>query len=621
MEQNSFHKTGNKFFYKELKNYTKLGLSYSAYWDKADNDFIQFQVGKTDQGIRHCKSVENYIWILLENYLSVFSKESLYLLSLSCAVHDIAKIGTDIFDHASKAAVIIHDTLCQSGYVKSQGTADAIAHIVSAHDTGNFLNVPDEYIVGEDTIVYLQSLAAIFRLADMMDNCEGRAAKFYKAYSLPLGIRDKFLNDVRNSIIASLPSKSDKRIIEVQSCASDAETIGNVEVYVKSLNEDIRGEHEKLLQNLRTKYIKSYRFVEKSFSLPYKFALKPVPFLPFLVHKRSEITSVAIPGPTVTRPILCYFLNTKTNVNHEKDLIDNLRVKGEIDPKYLYWSLSGTKNYLDLCRNPNYTLPYLAESLLREKFKDEVYPLIQHQSIGIDLVDLGVGYGEEPNIIINALLQGLPASGKIGCTLVDFSYHMLQMSVYYLDDGNLGNPMYQNNIIMAAINGDFRDLPKFKSIIPDFQNPRLFAFLGGTLGNFFEREILDIIKRMMAKEDFLILGADLISDSDKNLLASYSSKYNQKFLFGPLSGLGYRIDDCTFKCTIEEDVSNVENSRTVCSYFYLPGNRKVRVAFSIKYTLDDLRTYLVNKSKLNILNTILTDDKSYSILLLSRKMG
>lgn len=620
MDQNRFSKTGNVFFRSKLKDFHKLGLPYDVYWNKAENDFIRFQEGKTEQGIRHCKSVENYIWILLQDYLRFFSPESLYLLSFCCAAHDIAKNSIDAFDHAHKAGEIIHNTFNKSGYVHSQGTADAIAAIVSAHDTGDFSSILPEYPIGEETTVFLRSLAAVFRLADMMDNCEGRAAKFYATYSLPLPKQAEFLNDVRNSIIGSMPSASDKTLIEVTACPSDRETAEKIELYVKGLNKDMTKEHQQLLQNLRTKYIRQFKHFEKSFSLPYRFELKTVRFQPLLARKRVDVPAQIISEPIVSRPILCYFLSTKTNVDLEKDLIDSLKAKKDIDSKYLYWKLSGTKNYLELCRNLDYTLPYVAENLLRDKFKSEIYPLLPHGYPTLDLIDLGPGYGEEPNIIVNTLLEKITSEDKINCILFDFSYHMLQMCVYYLDNANLEKPKYRDNVSVIAINGDIRDLPKFNLLIPDEGKSRLFVFLGGTIGNFLEKELLDIIRSMMTKEDFLLLGADLIGGlSDKELLTAYNSKYNQKFLFSPLSEVGYKIDDCKFECVVEETIGNIKNSKTVCSYFYLPDNTKVRVAFSTKYNSSNLRAYLVDEVKFNLLKMVTTTDEDYTLLLLSKK--
>lgn len=621
MEQDDFHKIGNEFFRKRLGKYKKLGLSYSAFWDKAYQDFIRFQLGKTDQGIRHCKSVENYIWILLENHLEFFSPEALYLISISCAVHDIAKTQLDVSEHALEAAKIIHDKFVQSGYVKSRATADAVAHIVSAHDKGDFSQIPLEYVVGEDTVVFLKSLAAIFRLADMMDNCEGRAAKFHKVYSLPLPGRDDFLNDVRDSIMSSLPCKTDKRFIEIQACPTSAKTRTTIELYVQGLNEDMSSEHEELLQNVHTRYIKGHKSKEKTFSLPYKFKLTWVSYKPALAQKRAEVSDTVISAPTITRPTKCYFLNTETSLILKERLIESLKARRDIDSKYLYWSVSGTRNYLELCRNPNYTLPYVAENLLRDKFRRELCPLVQQKGSKVQLVDLGVGYGEEPNILINALLEKLKPDENLNCVLVDFSYHMLQMCVYYIDESNMEKTKYRDNTNVIAVNADFRNLPKFKSKIPDSESHRLFVFLGGTIGNYSEREMLNIISSMMTKVDFLLLGVDLVDDlSDEDLLASYSSRYNQKFLFSPLSEVGYSIDDCRFECTMEESISDIEDAKTVCSYFYLPGGEKIRVAYSTKYNLDALKIYLVSKSKLEVLKVVTVDKEAYSILLLKRML-
>lgn len=620
MEISSIEKIGNAFFRDKLKNYTKLGLPYCIYWGRAYDQFIKDQKGKTDQGIRHCKSVEHYVWVLLEKHLSSFSRESLYLLSLSSVFHDVAKISMNVHNHAQKAADIILEYLASRGYVNDKGTAMAVAYIVSSHDEGDFSHIPVEYPVGEEMNVFLRSLAAIFRMADMMDNCESRAVKLYKVFDIPPPQQDRFLNNVRDAIISTLPSRTDETVLEVQAYSTDVTTIRNVELYVKGLNAGVTPEHIQLLKNIQTRYIKRFRCYVESLSLPYKFSLKWVPFQPRLVSKRTDIIVPAFSEPAVTRPAACFFLNTKTNINIKKDLIDSIRNRKEIDAKYLYWSLSGTKNYLDLCRNPDYTLPYVAENLLRDKFRSEICPLIKRRSSRIDIIDLGPGYGEEPNIIINSFAQGMRDSDKINSILVDFSYHMLQLCVSYLDDVNLGKPNYRKNVSIISINSDFRDLQEFESIISDLAHTRLFVFLGGTMGNFFEKEILGVIRKMMKDSDYLLLGADLIGDlSDEDLKASYNSRYNQLFLFSPLAEIGFDIDDCRFECDIEEDISDVEESKTVCSYFYLPDGKKIRVIFSTKYDLQKLNAYLTTRSKLNIVKSVNTDDGGYSMLLLSKK--
>jgi len=78
-------------------------------------------------------------------------------------------------------------------------------------------------------------------------------------------------------------------------------------------------------------------------------------------------------------------------------------------------------------------------------------------------------------------------------SIVDFSYNMLRVAVNTLDESNLDNDMFKDNMNIFAINGDIRNLHLYRDILEINKGCRLFSFLGGTLGNFYERDILEPI--------------------------------------------------------------------------------------------------------------------------------
>ena len=206
----------------------------------------------------------------------------------------------------------------------------------------------------------------------------------------------------------------------------------------------------------------------------------------------------------------CYFINTETNVDIDKELLENLKIKKMIDPRFLYWNLTGTKAYLALVKNPLYILPDIAHSLLVKSLPTQFYPIIKSSGIKLQqVIDLGIGDGTELNIILGFLLSDMTKASKIQCSMVDISYHMLRIAVNTLDAANLYNENYRDNVVLNAINGDFRNLHLYRSVLSPSNGSRLFVFLGGTLGNFFEREVIEPIAREMSEQDSLLLGIDL----------------------------------------------------------------------------------------------------------------
>ena len=104
---------------------------------------------------------------------------------------------------------------------------------------------------------------------------------------------------------------------------------------------------------------------------------------------------------------------------------------------------------------------------------------------------------------------------------------------------------------MHGIVGDFeRDLEQLPS-----GERRLFAFLGGTIGNFFPasgREFLDRVRTLMGPTDRLLIGTDLVKDRAL-LEAAYNDRdgvtaeFNRNVLRVMNAGLGADFDPEAFE--------------------------------------------------------------------------
>ncbi len=607
---------GNNFFRKKLKPYNRLGRPYDEYWEMALRDYIEHQTGMSGQGLTHCKRIENNIWLLIREHIDIFPAEYLYILSLSCALHDCGKNKylRKGEDHAAKGADTIQTSVVKR-YVEKQITADAIAYIVRSHASGIFPSIEEPVDVGGDTPVMLRSCAAIFRLADMMDTSEERTPR-----SGNMDEQLNFVENVRRSISDCVLDTNDKSKIKIIPSSDDIRSLNELERYVEGLNNDLTSEHVELLKRIKIKYYKKNKLETKIISLPHKFYISEGGHSSTIVQRDVTASQPFAPAHLSTKRLTpCYFLNSETNLDIRNDLLRCID-KGAIDPKFLYWSLTGTKKYLDLCRNPFYSLPGVANNLLLKCFQSDFYPIISEHDHVRTIVDLGIGDGTEMSIMLRVFLSSEKSRGyKIQCALIDSSYHMLRVSVNNIDNMTLSVEDYQRDVLLAVINEDFRKLYLLRDKITGEEGGRLFCLLGGTLGNYNEKEIIGPISNELSNKDFFLLGVDLIgSRSDDDLKASYGSLYNKDFLFVPLSEIGYNFERALFECSISDKISDVSGSKTIISSFKLEDNKKICAAISTKYDLESLKTYLQDKFGFKILKDVTNETADYALLLLGK---
>ena len=171
-----------------------------------------------------------------------------------------------------------------------------------------------------------------------------------------------------------------------------------------------------------------------------------------------------------------------------------------------------------------------------------------------------------------------------------------------------------------VINEDFRKLYLIRDKISGEETDRLFCLLGGTLGNYNEREIIEPISNELSDKDYLLVGVDLIGGrSDENLKAAYDSVYNRDFLFVPLSEIGYEFKRASFECSIDSEMtSDVPGSKTISSWFTLEDSRKIRAAVSTKYDIEALKAYFQSKFAFRILKDAINETGDYALLLMGK---
>ena len=171
-----------------------------------------------------------------------------------------------------------------------------------------------------------------------------------------------------------------------------------------------------------------------------------------------------------------------------------------IPPKYFY-DERGSKLFDAICELPEYYLTRAERELLVAHAD-----AIVGDTGATALVELGSGMARKTRLLVRALCARRPSPlyvpFDIARTALDASARALQAECPTLR--------------VHGIVGDFgSDLPLLARELPPADGPRLFAFLGSTIGNLDEDEAPALVRGVaaaMTEPDALLLGFDLVKD-------------------------------------------------------------------------------------------------------------
>jgi L-histidine Nalpha-methyltransferase len=181
------------------------------------------------------------------------------------------------------------------------------------------------------------------------------------------------------------------------------------------------------------------------------------------------------------------------------DVLDGLtRPFKEIPPKHFY-DARGSELFERICELPEY-YPTRTE---REILIANAEQIVRSTGAG-ELVELGSGSAEKARILLGAM-------STVGTLR---RYVPLDVSESALEAASIELVDEFDELTVHGVVGDFeRHLDR----IPPAANgtPRIFALLGGTIGNFLpgtRRRLLRSISALLGPEDHLLLGTDLVKD-------------------------------------------------------------------------------------------------------------
>ncbi len=172
------------------------------------------------------------------------------------------------------------------------------------------------------------------------------------------------------------------------------------------------------------------------------------------------------------------------------------RYPKQLPPKYFY-DERGSRLFDQICRTPEYYPTRTEDTLLARVAMDVV-----HRCRPALIVELGSGTARKTRHLLDACAR---LGCRCGYAPVDVCAEVLLESGRALVDSY---PWLN----VEAWCGDYAGA---LAALPPAPGPRLFVFLGGTIGNYDEDEALTFLRGMravMAPADTLLLGADRVKD-------------------------------------------------------------------------------------------------------------
>ena len=212
-----------------------------------------------------------------------------------------------------------------------------------------------------------------------------------------------------------------------------------------------------------------------------------------------------------------------------------------IPPKYFY-DAAGSRLFDAICELPEYYLTRSERALL-EQYADRIVGRTGARS----LVELGSGMARKTGPLARALCDRHPARRST------FPFDIAPEAI----DASARSLLAEHPTLrVCGVVGDFaRDFGRLAAHVSTLEGPRLFAFLGSTIGNFDDRAapaLLRSIAQMMTDGDRFLLGIDLVKDA-RILHAAYNdaqgvtAAFNKNVLRVLARELDGDIDDRSFE--------------------------------------------------------------------------
>jgi len=179
------------------------------------------------------------------------------------------------------------------------------------------------------------------------------------------------------------------------------------------------------------------------------------------------------------------------------DVLDGLtRPLKELPPKHLY-DARGSELFEAICELPEYYQTATERLILRTQAES-----IVARTSAVELVELGSGSADKTRVLLDAMDDARTLRRYVPVDVSETTLHAAAERLVAEYPG-------------MSVHGVVGDFERHLTHLPDRLGPRLFAFLGGTIGNFppgSRRRFLRGLRKVMGPDDHLLLGTDLVKD-------------------------------------------------------------------------------------------------------------
>jgi L-histidine N-alpha-methyltransferase len=208
----------------------------------------------------------------------------------------------------------------------------------------------------------------------------------------------------------------------------------------------------------------------------------------------------------------------------------------ELPPKYFY-DHRGSELFEEITRLPEYYQTRTERALL-QSWMPQLIPQLGTRT----LIELGAGSAEKSRIILTAMR----ATGTRGL------YVPIDVSASFLDQTATRLRHEYPGLVVEPL---VADIAEDFSPPRDLQHPALYAFLGGTIGNFYPPAAIRLLARVrsaMKPEDRFLMGVDLRKDVRRieaayNDSAGITAAFNRNMLLVLNHELGADFDPERFE--------------------------------------------------------------------------
>jgi L-histidine Nalpha-methyltransferase len=219
-------------------------------------------------------------------------------------------------------------------------------------------------------------------------------------------------------------------------------------------------------------------------------------------------------------------------------------------PKYFY-DEKGSQLFEKICETEEY-YPTRSEIIILKNLSDTISERNKDKNL---IVELGSGSSLKTNYLLKSFLK---TRDKLYYTPIDVSNILVESSKLLIENYD---KLYINGIVSFYEEGmDF--------IFSIDNSPKLIIFLGSSIGNFSEEEIIQFMKMLskdMSDKDRLIIGFDLLKDK-KILESAYndSKGFTAKFNLNILNRINneldadFNLDNFKHEAIFNEDKSRIE---------------------------------------------------------------